>query len=77
MARRLIESAERHGSTLYVQLRGRKLPDRLHPAAVKNALIRHGVTPAFVDLVTVIYRAPHLHRESSGPDEPAFLTGGL
>ncbi|CAE7769435.1 cs, partial [Symbiodinium sp. CCMP2456] len=52
IAHRLLERAERCGSTLYVQLLDwSKAFDAVHPQAVAVALQHHGVTPDFIRIV--------------------------
>eukprot|EP00439_Symbiodinium_sp_Y106_P055777 s1083_g7.t1 len=68
VARRLIESARRHGSTLYVQLLDwTQAFDKLHPQAVSQALARHGAiyqSPTFT--VRAAGNRSHFAQASSG-----------
>ena len=76
VARRLVESAERRGSTLCIQLLDwTQAFHKVHPQAVSQALSRHGVTPEFIRVVEAIYQS-HLHSQGCRKDKPA-LTGQL
>ena len=82
VARCLTESAERHGSTLYMQLLGWTQDfDKLHSQAVTQALTRHGVMPDFVDLVEAIVPAVAASRQNQPffdlayADDTAIFTG--
>ena len=67
VVRGLIESAERRGSTLYVQLLDwTSAFDKVHHQAVSQALSRHGVSPEFVKVVEAIYQCPTFTVRAAG-----------
>ena len=74
VARRRIESADRHGSTLHVKLLDWTVFHKLHPQAVPQALARHGVSPEFITLVEAIYRCP-IHSPGRRTNQLATFTG--